>query len=435
MTTEAPTDALDALSLHRDNFIEMAGAFLTGTVEAYAPIEELIRSTSRAHQTKISELNATHATEIQKLRLIATTATAAADEKARQSTSKALAAAEEDATKRIQEAVTVALAEAERDYMARTTQAVTAALSDAEDGFRARAAQEVADALAAAEATLGESIARERLQAAEEANARHEEALQSLRVHHASQIEALQRDFADQTTALRDGLESESAAGTQAAVAQARESLASEYEQKMSAAASAHEAEMVELVKKHNNRVSGVQTMLRVADSGRIAAEGQLAEARATIQELGSRPAAPADAASAGIAPEVDALLFPAGQPAPDESLAAEMGAMRMELDAANSQIGTLQDQLSQSAGNLTALQAQLDRERRAASESPVLADPTVASMKAARAEAHTVVRLVADANPQIKLVEAADLVGAALSGRTEMAVQLPSPVMLGSAA
>jgi hypothetical protein len=435
MTTEAPTDALDALSLHRDNFIEMAGAFLTGTVEAYAPIEELIRSTSRAHQTKISELNATHATEIQKLRLIATTATAAADEKARQSTSKALAAAEEDATKRIQQAVADALATAEHDFAARTTQAVTDALRDAEEGFKLRSAQEVADALAAVEASTGDSIARERESATEAANVRHEEALHSIRAQHAAEIEALQQDFAIQATLMRDGLESESATAIQAAVAQARESLTSEFEQKMSAAASAHEAEMAELVKKHNNRVSGVQTMLRVADSGRIAAEGQLAEARATIQEMGSRPAAPDDAASAEIAPEVDALLFPAGQPAPEESLAAEMEAMRTELDAANSHIGTLQGQLSQSAGNVTALQTQLDRERRAASEAPVVADPTVAAMKAARAEAHVVVRLVADANPQIKLVEAADLVGAALSGRTEMAVQLPSPVMLGSAA
>jgi hypothetical protein len=452
MTTEAPTDALDALSRHRNNFIEMAGAFLTGTVEAYSPIEELIRSNSKAQQSEISNLQAAHATEVRKLRLIATTATASADEKARQSSAKAMAAAEDAAAVRTQKAVADALSAAERDFAARAAQAVTAALSDAEEGVSARIAQEVADALSSAEAVTRDSIARERLQATEEANARHEEILQSLRTQHSSQIEALRQDFASQAAILRDGLESETATATQSAVAQARESLASEYEQKRAAAASDHETKMTNLVRQHNNSVSGVQTMLRAAESGRIAAEAQLAEARQAVLELESRPTAPDESASAGIAPEVDALLYPAGQPGPDESLAVELETMRTALSAANSQIGSLQSQLGQSTGDARELQAQLveagstrdhlEREVRrltqellAVKGSPVAADPTAASMKLARAEAHAVVRLVADANPQIKLVEAADLVGAALTGRTEMAMQLPSPVLLDTAA
>jgi DNA repair exonuclease SbcCD ATPase subunit len=269
-------------------------------------------------------------------------------------------------------------------------------------------------------------------------------------LQHAAQVDALKQDFAQQTANLRATLESEAATSARDSLAQAQKTMVAEFDQKLAEAANEYEAQVAELTRQHTNRVAGVQTMLRAAESARSAAETQLAEARASLEELDSRPAEAGQATPSEIAPEVDALLFPDGQAARDESQTADLVKMREALGEANGQIEFLQIQLSKATGSSAGLRAQLEeatavrsrldgdvqrlsQELRAIKDRPV--DPTAAAMKAARGEAHAAVRLVADANPRIMLVEAAELVGAALTGRTETAFQLPSPVLVDSAA
>lgn len=407
MTTKAPITPLAAITEERNSFIQAAEAFMIEAVEGYATIEQQSVAAAEAHRKEISGIRAESAGEIQRLNLVATTATAAAEEQVRHRTALAVAAVEESFAPRLAEASAVA----------------------------------VADANACREAEL-RSLRDD-----------HEQQLHALRDDHAAMVADLHRGFSStvesakeaviQTlvgehrlalSAVQDAAERELAAASQA------------HEQAAVDAAAAHERALADLRSQGDLKAAGIQTMWMAADGARAAAVAELAEARVTIEQL----AAPA--AESSVAPEIDDILYPQG--APVENPAADLVPVEAQLAAANSEIASLREARLLSGSALEGLREKLgaavsvrDRlegevtrlteasrmipERACTHGEP---DPTVASMKVARIETQAVVRLVAEANPHVMLVEAADLLGAALLGRTETAVPLPLPVLVGVA-
>lgn len=524
MTTEAPSNALAALADHRDAFIQVAGDFLTQTVEGYAPIEALIRSMDESHQAETAALKAEHAQETQRLNLIAATANAAAEEQVRHRTSTAVAAATAEVSKAHQgelrslaesheaslldlqskhvadtarlrllaeadveaaktsvaeelsashsvemaaaresfdKALTVAAdtrvrdLEAAREAHERAMAANSAAhereLSSAAEE-RERVIAELRDVHARELSSVGESHHREILAAAEAhqqelasaserregdvaaANEVHRQELATASERHDRDLAAAAEKHQRDLTAASERRDGDLAAAAEA------------HQQELANVAAAHAQEMEALKQQYEFKLSGAQTMWLAADANRVQAEASLAAALRAIEEM---------EAKAPVAAELEAILFPEPAAATSPDLSTELAATQGELAAAVAEVkslrqgmlqpveaaGELRDQLAAAesargllAEKVAALAGELAAAREALTAQKT-AEPTAASLNAARAETRKIVRLVAEANPDIRLTEAADLVGAALQGQTANAFVRPLPVLMGSAA
>lgn len=411
MTVEAPTTPLEALIAERDQFVRAAETFMVGTINGFSTVERLLAASAEQHRTEIAALGSSHAEEIQRLKLVATTATAAADEKARGQVATAVAAAESE--------------------------------------FAARSARLVAET-EARHSTLTQELTDA-----------HNEEVRAIQSRHAAALEDMARESALAVTAAENGIDAKLATEREAAEAnvrrefegklsevsqaaeRAQEDLRAANQEELARAAEAHAQELADERRKHETKLAGSQALWLASNGDKVAAEGKLAAAEITISELRDK------LREAPIATEIEDILYP--QAAPVEDLTGPLADALRDLEAARADIQSFTAReietdtaLASLRGQLAAAEATgrgLEEQLRATSERPAAEatcdhepqDTSAASMRIARTETQTIVRLVAQANPEIKLAEAADLVAAALSGRTEMAIQLPMPVLVGA--
>jgi len=434
MTDEAASTPHDLLASIREGFIRDSETFMVNVIEGLGSIDQAFRNAETAHSSEIQEIRRAHGAEVTRLQLAATTAKAAAEESVRHRTALAVAEVENSFTARLEQELAEAARKSEeeharavaelKDQHAADRSAQDTRHGDELQGLAREAAKqtdevrnEVAQALEAAKA---EARADERSKFSEDLDrerAAHQGELSSVKTAHATELGELRARHDEALAAQRT--EHEKALETlRSANAEASAKQQTQHEETLAAVRSSHAIEL-----------AGAQAIFLAADGARLAAEGRAAEAEGQAQAM--REAAE----QAPIASEIEDILYP-----PQGENAEEL---RQQLDEAQRELEGLRAGSREAADGAAQLQGKLDaaqEEIRVLRETPAPtcehepADATSLSMRIARTETQKIVRLVADGNPHIMLTEAADLLSAALTGRTEMPLSLPMPVLLDAA-
>lgn len=426
MADEAAESPHDVLVNSRDNFVKESETFLMSVISGFGGIEKAIREAGAAHGRELEDMKASHAAEVQRLNLVATTAAAAANESVRHKTA-------------------LAVAEVENGFAARSEKLVTAA--------REEAANSHAEAISALNEQHAIALADAETRHEEEIRGLAREAARSAEESRDAAVEALRAEMTATSAASRDAaVEAARAELTAAAAAsrqqfdqemrELREAAAEElraagarHEEALAEAASGHAAALALQASGYETKLAGSRALWLAADGARMAAEGKASEAEAIIEDLRGQLAA------APLASEIESILFP--QPEGQESAAEQLAEARQEIEAlresereAAGTIATLRGQVSDAVDEKTRVEEDLRRHQGQAAPTcnHEPQDTTSVSMRVARMETQNIVRLVADGNPDIMLTEAADLLAAALTGRTEMAMSLPVPVLVEAA-